>query len=32
VLYYRRALTDVELGRNYKTLKASLEPRGIVLP
>lgn len=31
-LYYRRALTDVELGRNYKTLKASLEPRGIVLP
>ena len=31
-LVYRRALSDVELGRNYKTLKASLEPRGIVLP
>ncbi|MDA1313259.1 MAG: hypothetical protein O2968_07990 [Acidobacteria bacterium] len=31
-LYYRRFLSDAELGRNYAAVKAGLAPRGISLP
>ncbi len=31
-LYYRRFLSDAELGRNHAAIKASLAPRGISLP
>ena len=31
-LYYRRFLSDAELGRNYSAVKAALAPRGIALP